>query len=392
MKKHKHIIALVLVLALSVSLGMSASAATAEDDASKYISITPSTSPKANLGTNTLYYSEPEYNRLSSTTADNVMSYPTNVKFTIQNNHPTQSIVVRYESYAKQPDGKTWSFSDENFNWYTEDMSGRYFFYYDYGNKYWLSNLTDESTGTVSSAGEGLYWNSFYSSFDIEPGQSVTVSFDASMVSADVIYRIEVDYEDVVTDGAMTTTTFSYGNSVAFLLGDSNVPENSNVGGFTDVEESAYYADAVLWAVENGVTSGVSTTSFAPSKGVTRAEAVTFLWRAYGKPEPSSTTSPFTDVTDENAYYYKAVLWAAENGITTGISSTLFGLDGTLTFDQILTFLCRAAGGDASGADWSEKAINWAADNGVSGDMIFFATDNCPRSDVVYFLYNQLGC
>lgn len=152
-----------------------------------------------------------------------------------------------------------------------------------------------------------------------------------------------------------------------------------------------YYADAVKWAKDYGVTNGTSDTTFSPDSTVTRAQAVTFLWRAAGSPEPSSKTSPFTDVTNPSAYYYKPVLWAAEQGITVGVSANTFGLNGTLAYDQMLTFLCRAAGVNAGGSDWSNMALNWAKQNGLTDGLIVTAKANCPRSDVVYCLWKQLA-
>ena len=124
----------------------------------------------------------------------------------------------------------------------------------------------------------------------------------------------------------------------------------SSVAGFTDVDSEDYFADAVQWAVDNGVTNGTSPTTFSPTSTVVRADAVTFLWRASGSPEPAAASSPFTDVTDPDAYYYNAVLWATEQEITNGVTADTFGLRGTLTYEQILTLLCRTAGGDAYGA------------------------------------------
>ena len=159
---------------------------------------------------------------------------------------------------------------------------------------------------------------------------------------------------------------------------------------FTDVPSGAYYAEAVAWAVENGVTNGTSATTFSPGATVTRAEAVAFLWRAAGKPEPKSTVSPFSDVTDKSAYYYKAVLWAAEQNITNGMGGGKFGLRSTLAYDQILTFLCRASGETAAGTDWSAAAVEWAAKNGLTAGLTFSPKDSCPRADVIYCLWMQL--
>ena len=161
--------------------------------------------------------------------------------------------------------------------------------------------------------------------------------------------------------------------------------------GFTDVSGTDYYADAVAWAVEEGVTQGTGSGAFSPDATVTRAEAVTFLWRAAGSPSPRSSASPFTDVTDPDTYYYDAVLWAAEQNITGGVGGGAFDLNTTLAYDQILTFLCRAAGGEASGDDWSAAAVQWAEEKGLTDGLTFTAKAACPRSDVVYCLWKQLS-
>ena len=163
------------------------------------------------------------------------------------------------------------------------------------------------------------------------------------------------------------------------------------VAGFSDVHESDYYADAVVWAKETGVTGGTSATTFSPGSTVTRAQAVTFLWRAAGSPEPVAATSPFTDVTDTGAYYYDAVLWATEQGITGGVGNNRFSVDGTLTYDQMLAMLCRAAGDTATGDDWSAAAVAWAKEHGLTSGLNFGAKNSCPRSDVVYCLWKQLA-
>lgn len=163
------------------------------------------------------------------------------------------------------------------------------------------------------------------------------------------------------------------------------------VAGFTDVSSGDYYAQAVQWAVDRGVTSGTGASTFSPANTVTRAEAVTFLWRAAGSPEPTSTASSFTDVTDSGAYYYKAVLWATEQGITGGVGNNMFGLSNPLTYDQIFTFLSRAAGESLSGSDWSAAAVSWAQSSGLTEGLSFTATASCPRSDVVYCLWKQLA-
>ncbi len=166
---------------------------------------------------------------------------------------------------------------------------------------------------------------------------------------------------------------------------------SSTVTEFSDVPSTAYYAEAVKWAVENGITSGTGENKFSPANTVTRAEAVTFLWRVAGEPNPASAASPFVDVTDSNAYYYKAVLWAAEQGIASGVGGDMFNLNGTLPYDQIFAFLCRAAGGTSSGSNWSEAAVSWAEEKGLTDGLSFTAKADCPRADVVYCLWKQLA-
>ena len=117
----------------------------------------------------------------------------------------------------------------------------------------------------------------------------------------------------------------------------------SDIVTFTDVPANAYYADAVTWTVRKGVTKDTSETAFSPNASCTRAQAVTFLWRAAGSPEPASTRNPFTDVKSD-AYYYKAVLWALEKGITVGTTATTFSPNNDCTRAQIVTFLYRFLG------------------------------------------------
>ena len=150
-----------------------------------------------------------------------------------------------------------------------------------------------------------------------------------------------------ITNGTSATTfspdsTCTRGQVVTFLWRAMGSPEpTSNENPFTDVKETDYFYKAVLWAKETGVTAGTSATTFSPGNGCTRAQVVTFLWRAEGKPAPTSSTNPFTDVP-AGQYYTDAVLWAVENGITNGTSATTFSPDKTCTRGQIVTFLWRA--------------------------------------------------
>lgn len=166
---------------------------------------------------------------------------------------------------------------------------------------------------------------------------------------------------------------------------------------FEDVSEDAYYADAVDWAVRNGVTNGVAEGVFAPDASCTRAQAVTFLWRAAGAPVTSGECV-FTDV-DSSDYYYDAVVWAVANGVTDGIGNGLFAPDAVCTRAQIVTFLYRMAGspeadgtvfGDVAADSYYASAVSWAVSGGVTNGVGngLFAPDNvCTRAQIVTFLY-----
>ena len=168
----------------------------------------------------------------------------------------------------------------------------------------------------------------------------------------------------------------------------------------SDVASGAFYADAVKWAVENGVASGVSAGSFDPNTPCTRAQAVTFLWRAVGAPVSEDAVNKFKDVS-ENSPYYKAILWASENGITSGTSADSFSPDAIVNRGQAMTFLYKALGspeaaGSASFKDvaagaYYEKAVAWASGAKVTsgtGADTFGPADPCNRAQIVTFLYN----
>ena len=129
---------------------------------------------------------------------------------------------------------------------------------------------------------------------------------------------------------------------VTFLWRAAGEPQpKSENNPFADVQKGQYYYKAVLWAVEKGITTGTSPTTFRPDQTCTRGQIVTFLWRYFGEPEPKTGNNPFEDVKDSD-YFYKAVLWAVENGITTGTTATTFRPEQTCTRAQIVTFLYRA--------------------------------------------------
>ena len=168
---------------------------------------------------------------------------------------------------------------------------------------------------------------------------------------------------------------------------------------FTDVADKAYYRDAVEWAVENGITKGTTATTFSPNATCTRAQAVTFLWRATGSPEPKTSTMPFTDV-NAGSYYYDAVLWAVENGITKGTSDTTFSPDATCSRAQIVAFLWRSEKSPAAGtanpfADvkstaYYADAVLWAVKENITKgttSTTFSPNADCTRAQIVTFLW-----
>lgn len=184
-----------------------------------------------------------------------------------------------------------------------------------------------------------------------------------------------------------------------------------NVSVFTDVKLNDFFRESVNWAVEKGITTGATATTFAPNDTCTRAQAVTFLWRAAGEPEASAETAvAFTDV-DTEAYYYKAILWAVENGITTGTSDTTFSPNATCTRTQIVTFLYRFAvaseldvsvGEDTNILsyvdaleipEYAMTAFQWAVGEGVmqGSDGNLLPNAACTRGQMVTFLYRALA-
>ena len=172
---------------------------------------------------------------------------------------------------------------------------------------------------------------------------------------------------------------------------------------FNDVKTDEYFATPILWAVNNGITNGMGDNKFEPNTNCTRGQIVTFLWRMAGQPEPASTSNPFTDV-DVNAYYGKAVLWAVENGITTGMTKTTFEPNRTCTRGQTVTFIWRADGEpnaetstsftDVDTNAYYGKAVLWAVDNEVTngmGDNKFAPETTCTRGHIVTFLYRAFA-
>ena len=220
--------------------------------------------------------------------------------------------------------------------------------------------------------------------------------------SKDGVYTGFEIYEDLpVTAGCRYTFT----EDRAVLNGETEYqPAQRRYNPFTDVKEDKFYYDPVLWAVGRTpqITKGTDETHFSPDATCTRSQVVTFLWRAKGCPEPVRTDNPFTDVK-EGAFYYKAVLWAVENGITNGLDKTHFGPDNGCTRAQVVTFLWRAENQPAPGSSrnpftdvrdgYYYSAVLWAVEknitNGTSADR-FSPGNTCTRGQIVTFLYRAV--
>ena len=231
-----------------------------------------------------------------------------------------------------------------------------------------------------------------------KPGETVTITVtpDEGYELGDLIVR-DVGGENI-------PLTREDDGEFSFVMPKSSVRisvsfvREGDDGWFVDVPGGAYYYDAVKWAVEQGVTNGTDKTHYSPDGFCTRAQIVTFLWRAAGRPEPASMSS-FVDVPAD-AYYAKAVAWAAELGIARGIDATHFDPDGICTRAHAVTFLARAAEAasgsgktpftDVSETAYYAPAVKWAAAGGVTAGVSAtrFAPDRtCTRAQIVTFLY-----
>lgn len=202
-------------------------------------------------------------------------------------------------------------------------------------------------------------------------------------------------FSDKALTKAVTSVKLTANTTVYAKWTESGTAQNP----FVDVKEGAYYYDAVLWAVEQKITSGTSATTFSPDASCTRAQMVTFLWRAAGSPKVENGKNPFTDVKAD-AYYYDAVLWAVEKGVTSGTSATTFSPDATVTRGQTVTFLYRNAGSpevsgtmpftDVEADAYYAKAVQWAVQQKITtgtSETTFSPMSDCTRGQIVTFLY-----
>ena len=242
---------------------------------------------------------------------------------------------------------------------------------------------------------------------------TVTVSTENAASGSIVTITVKPDsgymLEDIIvidSDGKELSLTNNGNGEYTFTMPSGKVEikvtfaEDNSLNLFRDVPSDAYYFEAVRWAVANNVTNGTSATTFSPEEGCTRAQAVTFLWRIAGKPAPTESKNPFTDVK-EGTYYYNAVLWAVEKGITNGTSATTFSPDEDCTRAQAVTFLWRAAGKpaptesknpftDVKESEYYYNAVLWAVEKGITNGTsktTFAPDDTCTRAQTVTFLF-----
>ena len=257
------------------------------------------------------------------------------------------------------------------------------------GYTYYTIKATAGVNGSISPSGNVSVREGRDQTFTITPDKGYAVA------------KVLIDSKNV---GAVKSYTFenvkkSHTIEVVFMKAGGN----PQTGVFVDVATGSYYEDAVDWAVENGITQGTDDTHFSPDGICTRAQAVTFLWRAAGSPAAKSSAMPFTDVKS-GSYYYDAVLWAVENGITKGTSATTFSPDQNCSRAQIVTFLWRSEKSPAAGTvnpftdvksdAYYADAVLWAVKEDVTKGTTattFSPDDNCTRAQIVTFIYRALA-
>lgn len=285
-----------------------------------------------------------------------------------------------------------------------------------------FTTASGDGSGSSGSSSSGSSGNFITGKHDVTVGRVENGSVNVSPASARAGGTVTVTATPnagytvasvtVTTDsGKRVSVTSVGGNRYSFVMPDGDVTVRvtftaSGVNGFVDVPANKYFYDAVNWAVANGITSGTDTTHFSPYASCTRGQLVTFLWRAAGKPDAKSTVNPFTDAK-ESSSFYKAILWAAENGIVTGYSDGSFKPNAAVSRQQTAAILYRyakVAGMDVSvGEDtnilsfndalsvseYAVSAIQWAVGEGImqgnKGDLL--PHDTCTRAQIVTFLY-----
>ena len=253
------------------------------------------------------------------------------------------------------------------------------------GYSYYTIKATAGAGGSISPSGNVSVREGRDQTFTITPDKGYAVS------------NVKIDGKSIGAVKSYTFENVSRTHTIEVIFMKAN--GNPQTGVFVDVATGSYYEDAVDWAVENGITKGTDDTHFSPDGICTRAQAVTFLWRAAGSPEPETRAMPFADIP-VGSYYYDAVLWAVENGITKGTSDTTFSPNMTCTRAQIVAFLWRSEKSPAAGtanpfADvkstaYYADAVLWAAKEDITKgttNTTFSPNADCTRAQIVTFLY-----
>ena len=250
---------------------------------------------------------------------------------------------------------------------------------------YYTIKATAGAGGSISPSGNVSVREGRDQTFTITPDKGYAVA------------NVKIDGKSIGAVKSYTFENVSRTHTIEVIFMKAN--GNPQTGVFVDVATGSYYEDAVDWAVENGITKGTDDTHFSPDGICTRAQAVTFLWRAAGSPEPETRTMPFTDIP-VGSYYYDAVLWAVENGITKGTSDTTFSPNMTCTRAQIVAFLWRSEKSPAAGtanpfADvkstaYYADAVLWAVKENITKgttNTTFSPDADCTRAQIVTFLW-----
>ena len=253
------------------------------------------------------------------------------------------------------------------------------------GYSYYTIKATAGTGGSISPSGNVSVREGRDQTFTITPDKGYAVA------------NVKIDGKSIGAVKSYTFENVSRTHTIEVIFMKAN--GNPQTGVFVDVATGSYYEDAVDWAVENGITQGTDDTHFSPDGICTRAQAVTFLWRAAGSPEPETRAMPFTDVP-VGSYYYDAVLWAVENGITKGTSDTTFSPNMTCTRAQIVAFLWRSEKSPAAGtanpfADvkstaYYAGAVLWAVKENITKgttSTTFSPNADCTRAQIVTFLW-----
>lgn len=259
-------------------------------------------------------------------------------------------------------------------------------------------SATAGRNGTLAPSGKVAVFEGENKTFEIKPDAGYRIK-NVEVNGRSVGPVNSYTFTDVRNDATIFATFEKETNTGITDSGTTTTAKDARQTQFDDVHSTDYYYDAVLWAVDKGITTGVSANRFEPNSICTRAQAVAFLWRASGSPAPKNSRMPFTDVSP-SAYYYDAVLWALEEGITTGTASTTFSPDAVIDRAQAVTLLHRANGApsvtgrtvftDVPQTTYYADAVKWAVDHEITtgtSAAAFSPNASCTRAQIVTFLY-----